>query len=408
MIEGVTIRNFRSIRELDAELAPFSVLVGPNGAGKTNVVQALETLGRMIDVGSTDPLRDLGWDEVRWRGTPVSRGGITLGATLDLRRLKRIHARGLEPQESQTHHRVALKVVLTGSADGVDVLEEDLVVADGSGAPLGRFSAQADRPPVAQIEDPKAWEELGIGHAQVGVGGSVDPRFLRIFGPSSPFRSLVRGSLLVWRFRFDTTSLRSDAPHPSHELLGSGENLARAVLNRRGDQDAPNPAFSPILDGLRIAYPRIKDVRARRVGPNRFTLQFKERGVRHWLDQSSVSDGVLHALALLLVLLTRGQGVTAIEEPENALHPWAARALIELAQNQQSRQVLVTTHSETVVSAIGDPRSLFLVERGDRGTTVERATDREQALEEILRESGQKLGDVWIDGSLGGVPEGPV
>ena len=94
----------------------------------------------------------------------------------------------------------------------------------------------------------------------------------------------------------------------------------------------------------------------------------------------------------------------AIEEFENVIHPWSVRAMLERAQ-ASSRQILVTTHSETVVNAVKDPGSLFIVEHDDRkGTIVTPARQREAALDAILAESGQNLGDVWMDGSLGGVP----
>ncbi|HSP77937.1 MAG TPA: AAA family ATPase [Myxococcaceae bacterium] len=154
-------------------------------------------------------------------------------------------------------------------------------------------------------------------------------------------------------------------------------------------------------------YPRIEDVYARRIPSGHLILLFKERGISEELGQGSVSDGVLHALALLVALHQgpSGQaGLLAIEEPENAIHPWPLRKLIARAQ-QSSRQIILTTHSETVVNAVTDPENLFLVENDDkRGTLVTQATAREAALKSILEESGQRLGDVWLDGSLGGVP----
>jgi hypothetical protein len=79
--------------------------------------------------------------------------------------------------------------------------------------------------------------------------------------------------------------------------------------------------------------------------------------------------------------------------------------MIEAAQLPGRRQTIITTHSETVVNSVKDPASLFVVENRDQiGTTVEAALSREAAITTILRESGQKLGDLWMDGTLGGVP----
>jgi len=135
------------------------------------------------------------------------------------------------------------------------------------------------------------------------------------------------------------------------------------------------------------------------------TLLFQERGISEPIPLDSISDGVIHALALLIALQSPGRGILAIEEPENALHPWSVRKILERAQSGTEQRVLMTTHSETVVNAVQDPDSLFIVEGDeDTGTTVTPATTKEKALRAILMESGQQLGDVWLDGTLGGVP----
>ena len=57
------------------------------------------------------------------------------------------------------------------------------------------------------------------------------------------------------------------------------------------------------------------------------------------------------------------------------------------------------------MNAIQDPSALYVVENHDKhGTQVHPAREREESLDTILKETEQKLGDVWMDGSLGGVP----
>jgi predicted ATPase len=415
VIERVVIQNFRSIRDLVVELSPFSVLVGPNGAGKTNFVQALTLLGQMIDVGSTDPIRNAGWSEVVWRGE-ASAETMTLGATLDRRMMRTTVVPGEPATREPVHVRIALAVTVRGDPEHVEVVEERIEVRDGGdGALLARVVDDGSEEPVVEIPDPARLAALpGMPRHLSGASGlhhagneEERRRFLRVFGAHSPWRFLVRGPLLVFRFRFDATGLRADSPADGRAVLDlTGNNLAAEIERMRGTGAEPSARFQDLLTALQGVYDRIVDVRPVRVRPGRLTLQFEERGIRVPLDQSAVSDGVLHALALLVAIFTDGQGVLALEEPENAIHPWAARALVRLAQQERRRQILLTTHSETVVSAIVDPRALYVVEHGDRGTTIQRAADRATSLDVVLRETGQRLGDVWIDGSLGGVPEG--
>jgi predicted ATPase len=129
---------------------------------------------------------------------------------------------------------------------------------------------------------------------------------------------------------------------------------------------------------------------------DRVALYFREHGSAALVDAESVSDGLLHALAVIAALSGPGQGTPALEEPENALHPWAVAQIVRMAQDSPQRQVVLTTHSDAVVDAIVDPSSLVLVERGPTGTHAVHAASREQMLTSILAESGIRLGELWL------------
>lgn len=211
------------------------------------------------------------------------------------------------------------------------------------------------------------------------------------------------------RLRLDASALRRDAASADVQggLLGlSGDGLPRAVERVRG-----TPAFRRVLTGLQAVYPRIEDVDTVQLLPGEVALRFKERAINQGLGQANVSDGVMHAVALLLVLEGSPPDSTLlIEEPENALHPWALRTIIQRVQETpRPGPLLLATHSPTLIDAVEDPASLFIVENDDKkGTVVTPALTREKALRAILAESGQKLGEVWLGGLLGGVPDGGV
>jgi len=46
MIESLSIRNFKVLREVDVKLQPLTVIVGPNASGKTSILQAIEFISK--------------------------------------------------------------------------------------------------------------------------------------------------------------------------------------------------------------------------------------------------------------------------------------------------------------------------------------------------------------------------
>lgn len=409
----LSVANFRSIAELELALPRFAVLVGPNSAGKTNVIDALSALGDVVDRKSARAIRDLNWHDVIRRQAREARE-LRLGARVQLS-AERERGRGVRKAEEDgrpgpeaatvelsftirrdskrdlvgfSHQRVTILRSDGEEVLNVEVDKEDvgtLRSQDPKDVAILRF--RSDRQPKEARQEPAADLLPEDAHS--------------LWMVQNQLLGEVRPALQVRRFRLDATSLRSDSlavVRGRDPLEGTGRGLALAV-ERLKDK----PVFHRVLQALREVYPRIESVIAKRISAGRVTLQIKEQNIAEPLDQANVSDGVLHALALYIALFEPRPGILAIEEPENAIHPWAIRSLLAVAQDSPNC-VILTTHSETVVNAIRDPSSLFIVEQGDNGTTVTRATTRESALATILRESGQKLGEVWMDGSLGGVP----
>jgi len=53
-VDRVRARNFRSLRSIDEDLGPLTVLVGENNSGKTNFMQAL-VFGLSASLSALDP-----------------------------------------------------------------------------------------------------------------------------------------------------------------------------------------------------------------------------------------------------------------------------------------------------------------------------------------------------------------
>jgi predicted ATPase len=444
VLNDFEVHNYKSIRSLRMAMPRFMVLVGPNGAGKTNVVRSLELFGDLVGRGNTDPARELGWDQIIRREKRPARAGMTFRARVLLppdaleraRPARRVKG---EPRPARADISVVAELSLAGSVGSDDVsarrellqlssdigtlsveaTDQGVKIDPGDDPDLWRL-ATSDvyaAPRLMQQQDPEtklgAAALLELIFGERALAKETERRILRILSLQrvySVWLAYFFQAVEVNRIRLDASSLRSDSilrDSSAADMVGpNGDNLAAAVDRLRGHGKAPRPEFTRVLQALQQVYPRIEDVRPLRVGSGRLTLIVKEAGISEALPQSSISDGVLHALALLVMLETPGGGVLAIEEPENAIHPWSVAEIVRLAQSRATRrQTILTTHSPVVVDAVADPKTLFIVQHeGSQGTTVRRADECEATIEEILRESGQRLGAVWIDGTLGGVP----
>src|SRR6266478_6267858 len=64
MIKRIRIRDFKSIREIDLELDPVTVLVGRSGTGKSNIVQAIRFLRNLLLDPNHAVTYELGWERI--------------------------------------------------------------------------------------------------------------------------------------------------------------------------------------------------------------------------------------------------------------------------------------------------------------------------------------------------------
>ena len=88
------------------------------------------------------------------------------------------------------------------------------------------------------------------------------------------------------------------------------------------------------------------------------------------------------------------------EEPELGLHPDIVPTVAELLIDAAQRtQLIVTTHSDALVSALSEiPEVIVVCDRSEQGTRLRRL-DPENLKEWLER---YRLGDLWAKGEIGG------
>ena len=254
--------------------------------------------------------------------------------------------------------------------------------------------------------------EFSWGELQAVVRPSVDPTKLRPFqaflsqyrSPSSDHVTQLSEELERIRIyrSFDTTrgnGLRNGvyttgAADP--RLSSSGSNLAYA-LHELDIQER----LSAVNEFLAEFAPHYTGIKPRWVN-GAWTLQLREANLDRPTPTERISDGTLKFLCLLAILLDPAPPpLICIDEPEAGLHPDAIALVSRAMEDAEERtQLIVTTHSEALVSRFSDlPEAVVVCEKNaENGTTLKRQSRDELKiwLEEF------SLGSLWQRGVLGG------
>ena len=371
------------------ELQPLNVLIGPNGAGKSNFIEAFELLAATPHDFAAAVRDGGGAEEWPWKGTDAE-GRARIDLVLDDTPFGKPLRYRLEFGSSTRRVEVfdeALEETQPRWGHEKDVFfyyrfqggHPALNIRDDSGGHverrLQRESLRPDQSVLAQRKDPEQYPEVTWVGEQFG---SIQTFREWSFGRYAPVRQSQRADL------------------PTDRLLPGSQNLA-LVLNQI--EGAGGERFN---DLLRHFLPRFKGIWPS-LGSGRVELFLRESGLRTPIPATRLSDGTIRFMAILATLLNLSPPpLVCIEEPELGLHPDAVVLLAELLVEASSRmQLVVTTHSDTLVSALSSrPQAVVTCQWKGGGTLLERVDPEE------LRSWLEKytLGDIWRMGKLGANP----
>ena len=379
------------------DLQPLNVLIGPNASGKSNFIDTLELLSALPTdlAGVVRPSG--GVREWLWKGT--DRPGP---ATIE------VETRPNEATGRPLRYRLSFEVL----GSGLNVVDENIaeaLVPEGHDAPPYFYYAFQQGHPVINIrvqtpngagtERTLRWDQRLLD--QSVLSQRKDPDFYpELFWLAWGFTSIR--TFRHWTFG-GSSPLRQpqQADLPDQSLLFDSRNLA-LILNQI--EHKCGPVFNKHLKRFFPRFDRMTTVTSG--GAIQFYLH--ESGFTEPISAARLSDGTLRFIALLAILLSPGPSppgpspLVCVEEPELGLHPDAVALLADLLIEASERmQLVVTTHSDALVSALTtQPDAIIACERPGAGTQLRRLDPKKLAswLEEY------RLGDLWRMGELGANP----
>ena len=416
LIRTIQLTNFLSYGEgADiVDLEPLNVLIGPNCSGKSNLIEAFALL-QATPKDLTAPIREGGgvteWLYKGKKGTPVAEINVTLnypheGIPLMYRlsftkvgqRFELVDEaveceRPTKPEEDDVYFfyrynrgNPVLNAIITppDTKETYAVQESSSYYAKDSLRAMGqkrmvrslrREDLDIHQSVLSQRKDPDQYPELTY----------LANEFSRI--------ELYR----EWNLgRYTPPRLPQKADLPEDFLIEDASNLG-LVLNDLQHQPGTKRL---IIEKLRIFDEGIDDITTRIHGGT-VQIFLHQKGLTQPIPATRLSDGTLRYLCLLTLLCHPAPpSVLCIEEPELGLHPDILPTIAELLiEASDKTQLIVTTHSDILVSALSDtPESVLVCERDDTGTHLRRL--KKDQLKEWLDK--YSLGELWRMGEIGG------
>ncbi len=451
----LTIKYFKSIKELTITLNKFNLLVGPNGSGKTNIVEAIELFKDCIS----------NYDEYRGRESTKITKSIDEDTTFNkwwgyenaVWRRDKDKSIELSCKYYYDSKYNSYTAKIRGKDDGSIIFVRTVDNADKVLIPLGAQNA-ASNPAYKPQGD---WTTMLSDNCykpstiNVPVGSTItwvnndtashtvtyasnpldastwdlDGKILagmRLIAPNQSFtwtfekegvypyfcvvhpweigRVIVEGQRLrgaVANIILNTLILKdinykkmkeAISISKSKELLSDGSNLANVLHNLYlEDRDA----IEYIERVLNIIFDRKIRIIPKLTSDNRVYITINEDGLK--LNPHMISDGMLKLLLILTAIALR-PSILVIDEIENSIYPKAIEFIVGELKDSDIITI-VTTHSPIVVDIV-DLEDLIFVERDENGDTIARRVSNVSEIKEKLNKYRITLSEGWLYGNL--------
>ncbi len=387
----LTLKNYKSLRDVSVRLGPLNVLVGPNGSGKSNLLDVIQFLGDSVreDLGPALEKRG-GWSRLYFRGE--SRGPL------------RIHVKAHVTSHAHKDAPDEYTLSIAGITGKLLKRNEQFKFKRFKGRGR-RITIQGAKVDLIETVGEKTTRKSGLSLRSDSLGLSTLPRLSSSEG-GNEVRKLAELFSTFRVFDVDARAARQPSAVATSPILQADASNLAAFLHYLSQEEE---GFERLQEDARAIVPGLERIHFKKIGgaEEAVFVELEESGLKGRTALAEASFGTVRALALLALLYDPNPPLlTCVEEIDHGFHPYVFDRIVERLRWASKRtQFLIATHSPTLVNRL-KADELIVCERSPRtGESLIPAADPHDVREMEKRAQGRlRLGELWFTGSLGGVP----
>lgn len=364
-LEHVKIQGFKSIRELDLEMAPINILIGANGSGKSNFISLFTFLRNLSEGKLQNYVEKQGFANTFFHFGSKKTPEIIIDVDVNI-----------------NGYHVTFE---HGVSNDTLVFKKEYCTIKSSNF---NYSVKGQK-----------------GESGMLPGAEAD---------STPVKRYTREYMEECRvYHFHDTGQTAGFKQASDlsasdYLYSNASNLASFLYRLKNSKNKSfTKSYSDIVDTIKTVAPYFHDFYLEPRGSEgdaKILLKWLHRDNDDPFSANQLSDGTARFVCMATLFLQpeslRPKSIV-LDEPELGLHPAALEVLAEIVKaTSKKNQVVCSTQSVTFANQF-DAKDFVVVDQLNGASTFKRV--EEEQLKEWLEEFN--IGDIWTKNLIGGRPE---
>lgn len=418
------ILNYKSLSEVEFSPLDLATIIGPNNSGKSNFASAVRFLSDVYQFDLENAVkRNGGYENIAFRKIKRTRSaiGFHIKFTLDSIDLYDIDLTNTSKYKITTlfnkycidnnfglliDHSFSFKAAGQNIKSEFKIIDECFKIS---------FVKENDNIDVFNITNRKNGIKYSINEnvpfsIELSLlksiieeysknGFLINSQQLIAISPSFdiffPMKQVVRSWAV---YKLEALSVRKEGvPTPNPDLNHDGENLPALVdwLNNNRPE-----LWGQVVSTMSIIIPGLKDITVGYQYNKTLGISFQEEGYGRAWNVHEISDGTIMTLSLLCALVDPRKTLILIEEPENSIHPWILRHIVDFFKKvSKSKTVLITTHSPILVDMLY-PDQIWVINRTIEGSTLDKLTQLDENLQQGWEDGNFKISEYLDTGII--------